>query len=444
LQRSGRRWFLARNHPGGEDSRTISNLLRKIPIFQDLTDEDFSKLVKVTVESSVPANTLLFRQGDESNAFYIVKSGKVKIIHNANADGTGGRELAVLKDGDFFGEMGVIEDSPRSASAMVMEDSALLKVKRTDFDNLMALNPAIAMKIMVTITKRYKPDAQMVAQPQAQKPQKVRQTGQIIAVNSITGGCGVTTMVCNLGYELQKVTGGKVVLVDGSIQFGDLPVFLDVIPKLTLYQLAEETEVTMEMLGKGYIHKTNFNVDFVAAPMKPEQADVVTADLMRVVLDVLKRDYDYVLLDTHSLMTEPVLTMLELADQIIYMMTADIPGMKNCRLWMELVKALEFPEEKIKLVINKYDRQLCVPVEAIEQKLSVKACGVLPYDYLNVSDCINKGVLLNVAKPKEPVAEQIALMARRLGKPGEPEGGPPEAGAGGGFFGNLRKRFGLG
>ncbi|MBI4862329.1 MAG: cyclic nucleotide-binding domain-containing protein [Candidatus Riflebacteria bacterium] len=391
------------------------------------------------------AGTVLFKQGDESNAFYIVQSGKVRIVQNTNPDGSGGRELAVLKDGDFFGEMGVIEDSPRSATAICLEDSQLLVVKRSDFDNLMALNPGIAMKIMVTITRRYKPDPGMAVAPQPQQPvqAKPQREGTVIAINSITGGAGVTTLVCNMGYELQKVTNGRVCLVDGSTQFGDLPVFLDVIPKLTLFQLAEETDVTIDMLNKGYIHKTNFAVDFVAAPMKPEQADVITTDLLRVLINSLRTEYDFVVVDTYSLMQEPVLTILELADQIIYLMTPDIPAMKNCRLWMELVKQLEFPEEKIKVVINKYDPRGSVDVKAIEEKLATKAFAVLPYDYNSVVDCINKGVLLNVAKPKDPLAERIAELARKIVKPGEATAAATSTG-GDSIWGSFRKRFGLG
>ena len=361
-----------------------------------------------------------------------------------NPDGSGGRELAILKDGEFFGEMGVIEDSPRSAAAAVLEDACLLKVKRTDFDNLMALNPGIAMKIMVTITKRYKPDVQATPAPAAAQPLKQSQRdGMVIAVNSITGGAGVTTLVCNLGYELQKATNGRVILIDGSTQFGDLPVFLDQIPKLTLYQLAEETDINVEMLAKGYIIKTNFNVEFIAAPMKPEQAEVVTADLMRVLIEKLRLEYDFVIIDTYSLMQEPILTMLELADKIFYLMTPDIPAMKNCKLWMELVKALEFPEQKVSVVINKYDAKTSVDVKAIEEKLGTKAFAVLPADFTGVVDCINKGVPLNVARPNEPLAAQIAALARKIAKPGEPEGGTAAA-EGGGVFGFLKKRFGLG
>lgn len=403
-------------------------------------------MVKVTVETNSPGGTILFRQGDESNAFYIIKTGKVRIIQNMNPDGSGGRELAILKDGEFFGEMGVIEDSPRSAAAVVLEDACLLKVKRTDFDNLMALNPGIAMKIMVTITKRYKPDASVTPAPAPQQVQQAKASkrdGMVIAINSITGGAGVSTIVCNLGYELQKASNGKVILIDGSTQFGDLPVFLDQIPKLTLYQLAEETDINIDMLAKGYIIKTNFNVEFIAAPMKPEQAEVVTADLMRVLIDKLRVEYDYVLLDTYSLMQEPILTMLELADKIFYVMTPDIPAMKNCKLWMELVKALEFPEEKVSVVINKHDPKTSVDVKAIEEKLNTKAFGVLPADFFGVVDCINKGVPLNVARPTEPLAQQIAALARKIAKPGEPEGGTAAA-EGGGVFGFLKKRFGLG
>ena len=409
-----------------------------------MTDDDFSKLVKVTAEISVSAGTVLFRQGDESNAFYIVKSGKIRIVQNCNDDGSGGRELAILKDGEFFGEMGVIEDSPRMATAVVQEDSALLKVKRSDFDNLMALNPGIAMKIMVTITRRFKPDPAIInaPQPQQQMSSSPSKSGMVIVANSITGGAGVTTLVCNLAYELQKATKGKVVVLDGSTQFGDLPVFLDVIPKLTLYQLSEETDVTMEMLNKGYVHKTAFNLDLVAAPMKPEQADVITTDLLRVLVNNLQTEYDFVVIDTYSLMQEPVLTLLELADVILYVMTPDIPAMKNCRLWMELVKKLEFLEEKIKIVVNKYDERGAVDVKAIEEKLGNKAFAILPCDHVGVVDCINKGVLFNVARPNDLLALKIVELAKKIANPDADMSTPVSEK--GGFWGVIKQRFGLG
>lgn len=414
------------------------DLLRNIPLFKDLSGIDFANLEKITQVVAYPAGQVIFREGDESDSFYVIKSGSVYILKNTKPDGTGGEEISTLGPGDFFGEMGVIDDTPRTATSRTKEDCQLLKVKKTDFNNLLALNPGIAKKIMVTITQRLRPDNSSVhIAPPPPVSRQQRREGKIVVINSMTGGSGVTTLVCNLGYELQKVSNGKVILVDGSIQFNDLPVFLDIIPKLTLQQLAEETEVTMEMLSRGYINSTNFSVDFLAAPIKPEYAEAVTNELLRFVLNILRHEYDFVVVDTYSMMQEPILTLLELADEILYLMTPDIPSMKNTRLWHELIRALEFPEDKIHVVLSKYDKDYGVEPDAIEAKLQSKLFGILPYEYEHTIDCINKGVLLSVAFPKTPLTLAIQALARKIAKPGE----ELDTSSGGGWLGGLKKRF---
>lgn len=330
------------------------------------------------------------------------------------------RVLSLLKDGDFFGEMGVIEDSPRYANAIVEEESVILKVKKSDFDDLMAVNPAIAMKIMVTVTRRYKINAMAEEESAAQAPVAVEapvepeRLAQCIVVHSPTGGAGVSTLVCNLGLEMQRLTGGKVLLVDGSTQFGDLSVLLDVIPRQTLYQLAEEEDFSPDMLREGYVNPTKFGIDFIASPLKPEQSEVVTADLFRVVVGTLKPYYDVIIFDTYSLMQEPILTLLEMADDIVYCMTPDLPSMKNARLWMELVGALDFTEADMKVVLMKVTGQSSVTAESIEKNLNTKVIGEVPYDHDLALECVNKGELIVQYRPKDPVSRGIQALAKRL------------------------------
>jgi len=413
-------------------------LLRNIALFKDLSVHDFASLEKITAEVSYPKSTVIFREGDDSDAFYVIQGGRIGIHRGTNPDGTGGTQLAMLDAGNFFGEMGVIDDTPRTGTARCEDDSTLLKVKKTDFNNLLALNPGIAKKIMVTITQRLQPQYDMVASvPRVSASSK--RNGKVLVINSMTGGAGKTSIVCNLGYELHKVNGAKVCLVDGSIQFNDLPVFLDVIPKLTLQQLAEETEITMEMLQSGYINSTNFNVDFIAAPIKPEYFEAVTPDMLRFVLNILKGHYDFIVVDTNSMMQEPLLTLLEMADDIYYLMTPDIPAMKNTRLWLELIRALEFAEEKVHLVINKYVQNSGVEPKAIEDKLKLPVAGVIPYDFENALDCVNKGVLITVAQPNLPLSKAIKELATKIASP---DGVVAEV-AGGGWFGGLKKSLGL-
>ena len=224
------------------------------------------KLQRIAKENVYGPNVALFREGEPSSAFYIIKWGSVKIVKGF--DSPNHKALAILREGDFFGEMGVIEDSPRYASAIVEEEACIIQVKKADFDELMSVNPSIAMKIMVTVTRRYKSniEAGIESQPPTtslQATSEVSQSAQMVVFHASTGGGGVSTIVCNIGYCLKEM-GAKVLLIDGSTQFGDLSVLLDVIPKQTLYQMAEEEEFSLEVINTNYVNSTKFGFDFIA------------------------------------------------------------------------------------------------------------------------------------------------------------------------------------
>lgn len=417
----------------------VIELLKNLPIFQDLSNDEFENLAKVTAEEKYKPGDLLFKEGDRPDAFYVVKSGEVRILKKKEgAD----HLLATLIGGDFFGEMGVIEDSPRYASAIVEKNSVLLKVKRTDFDAMMARNPSTALKIMATVARRYRANVSLEQVYQGSKQPESEKKARVFVVTSMTGGAGVTSLLSNLAYELSKQGPAKVLVIDGSVQFGDLSLFLDVIPRLTLYHLTEETELNFELVQQGYVNKTKFDIDLISAPLRPEQSDVVTGELFRKLLALLSPHYDFILIDTYSLMQEPVLTILEIASEIFYVVIPDLPGMKNCRLWFEVVQALEFTDAKVHVILNKFEEDdPTLDTEVIQKNLSRPLFAVIPHAYGAVTDCINKGILLTQELPEDPVSVAIERLARQILTPDAPvevEDDNTQSG----WLGRLKKRFG--
>jgi len=101
-------------------------------------------------ERSLKAGELLFKQGDPGNEMFLIRSGKIKITRSAGAVE---KTLAVLKEGDFFGEMAVIDGSPRSAAATAIEETKLMIVDREAFNSQLKNNPMIAY-VLETMSRR--------------------------------------------------------------------------------------------------------------------------------------------------------------------------------------------------------------------------------------------------------------------------------------------------
>jgi CRP-like cAMP-binding protein len=125
----------------------VLNILKAIPLFQTLTEEEYMSMVQKIVLQYFPAHYVLFEKGVIGNAMYIIKSGTVRIFDESN-------ELATLNEGDFFGEMALIESSPRMASAETLSDTEIFVLSKEDFAALMHACPGIAEKVELAYKSR--------------------------------------------------------------------------------------------------------------------------------------------------------------------------------------------------------------------------------------------------------------------------------------------------
>jgi len=125
----------------------IFHILEKLPLFKGL-NEDSANLItnKITLEY-YPADHLLFAQGDKGDSMYIIKKGQVKIFQGPKDDKDEQIVLATLVDNSFFGEMALVSEKPRNASAITLEESEIFILKKDDFYSLINNNPSLAEQI---------------------------------------------------------------------------------------------------------------------------------------------------------------------------------------------------------------------------------------------------------------------------------------------------------
>ncbi len=133
-------------------SQMTVEALRSVPLFASLDDEAAHDVLNLISDKIVPSNTRLFRQGDKGDAMYLIESGRVRIsIHDDDR-----REvtLAELAQGDFFGEMAIIDGRQRSADAHVIEDARLAILSRDAFLSFVRNNPDVALEMLGALSER--------------------------------------------------------------------------------------------------------------------------------------------------------------------------------------------------------------------------------------------------------------------------------------------------
>jgi CRP/FNR family cyclic AMP-dependent transcriptional regulator len=133
-------------------SQMTLEALRSVPLFASLTDEAARDLRSLLAEQDVPNNTRLFRQGDKGDAMYLIESGRIRISitdHDKKE-----LTLAELAQGDFFGEMSIIDGRQRSADAWVIEDSRLAILSRQAFLSFVRAHPDVALEMLTALSNR--------------------------------------------------------------------------------------------------------------------------------------------------------------------------------------------------------------------------------------------------------------------------------------------------
>lgn len=244
-----------------------------------------------------------------------------------------------------------------------------------------------------------------------------RPDGKAIVVYSPKGGVGCTTLATNLAIGL-NTDETPTVLVDANLQFGDVSVFLNLQVKNSFLDLASRAEDIDDELAEEVLMRHDSGLRVLAAPPRPEHADEVTPDQVRKVLAYLKRNFAYVVVDTHKAMDDIMLAVLDNADLLVAVATPDIPAIKDARLVFDLLGALEFPRERVFFVLNKMDRKTGITAEAVAENLKRPVDGEIPTDEKVVSAAINRGVPLLLSDRSKPpgrnILELLATLKQRL------------------------------
>jgi len=249
------------------------------------------------------------------------------------------------------------------------------------------------------------------------------QRGKIITFFSPKGGVGRTTIATNLAVALHQSTGQPVVLVDGSLPFGDIAVILNMSPKAkTIADLVGSfDQVDAEVLESVLVpHSTGIKV--LLAPPTPEASELITGPNIKRILETLRGSYAYVVVDTWPSFQEQVLTMLDVADVILTLMTLEITSLKNVRVFMEIAEKLGYDEHKVQLVANRNDSSGGIKASDVETSLARKIPHTIVSDGRALVLAVNRGVPFVISHRDSQVAKDIFTLADKLSGTGEGAG----------------------
>lgn len=227
---------------------------------------------------------------------------------------------------------------------------------------------------------------------------------QVVTVMSAKGGSGKTVTATNLAVLLTRQEGAKVCLVDADLQFGDVCLVLQLEPKFTVVNAAAELHRLDTQLIESILATHHTGLRVLAAPLEPAFADDITTAGLLQIIELLRTMFDYVVVDTASLLDELLLSLLERSDQVLMVVDMDLPSVKNAKLALETLRLLKYPTGKIRLVLNRSNAKARLDDREIEGALKAQISARVPSDGI-VAASVNEGRPVVESAPKSKVAK---------------------------------------
>jgi pilus assembly protein CpaE len=259
-----------------------------------------------------------------------------------------------------------------------------------------------------------------------------KKRGRAVAVFSSKGGCGTSFIATNLAAALDAPT----VLVDLNLQAGDLSLFLGLEPKFSIADLVENRARIDDSLLKSYVVPHTANLSLLAAPREADLADDIEPEHVFEVLELLRERYDYVVIDPQHTFDAITLSALDQADEVVLVLTLDIPAIRSTQRALALFDRLGYPRHKVRIVVNRWSKQIDLDLRQVERYLGERVTGYVQSDYNTAVNSINLGEPLVKSDPTSRIAQEIRHIAASItGSAVESEIKEPRKGLWGAIFG---------
>jgi pilus assembly protein CpaE len=261
---------------------------------------------------------------------------------------------------------------------------------------------------------------------------KRRQPGQILAFIACKGGSGATFLATNLGFQLAAAESKKIIVIDCNLQFGDAVLFAhDRKPITNLADVARGIDrLDASLLASSLVQVTpNFGI--LAAPEDPGQAMEVKPEHIEAVLNVAASHYDFVIVDVGRILDPVTLRALDKAKLIFPVLQSTLPFIRDANRLLAVFRSLGYPPEKIRLLVNRFEKNGDFTLADIERTLGAHALRTIPNSYAAVAASVNRGTPIAQMARNNPVAKSLAEFADAL---------LPREETGGGWLGRLLKR----
>jgi pilus assembly protein CpaE len=248
------------------------------------------------------------------------------------------------------------------------------------------------------------------------RTQASTENGEVIAVYSAKGGLGVSSVATNLAFGFAKNhPGARTALADLVVGAGDVRVLLNLNPSYDLGDLVAKIDRVDAELLNSLLTPTNAGVWVLPAPDQPEADDAVDANTITMVIQHLRHNFAFTVLDCEHYLNERTLSALDAADRLVLVTHLSVAALRSTQRTINLARRLGYPNEKLCVVVNRWQSGEVLSPSDAEDVLKAEIFFKLPNDYRVASGSLTNGKPISEFEPTSKLAYAYTQLAAKLG-----------------------------
>lgn len=249
----------------------------------------------------------------------------------------------------------------------------------------------------------------------AQKETTKVTAATVVAVHSLRGGLGCSSIVVNLGLAFQKLWGKQTLLIDSVLTAGQVALMLDAKSTATWENLVGvETENIDDGLVAEIMCPHKSGIRYIASPRYPIAADTFTHETLKVLMETLKSHNDFIVVDTSHDFSDLTIHMLTMSRTILLVMAPEMASLRTTMSALEIYDRLGIPLDKVKIVLNNNSSNPAIKQAQLEKVLRHPIDFVLPYEAGEVNRALNFGQPFILNNPDLPICLVLERMAYEM------------------------------
>jgi pilus assembly protein CpaE len=239
-----------------------------------------------------------------------------------------------------------------------------------------------------------------------------KKKGKIIHFISSKGGVGTTTIAVNLAASLSESNGSSVALIDMSLPFGQIPIFLNTETSSNWGEVLRNISRVDETFLMGILSKHRSGVYVMPSPASLEDVGVETPEVVEKLLGLMRNLFDFILVDGGQRLDPVSLRILQMSDTVFMITVLNLPCLTNTKKLLWTFQKLGFPpRETIRIIANRYQKKFSISLKEAEEAVSEKIHWLVANDYHLTMSAINQGKTISEVASGSEVGKSLRELA---------------------------------